>query len=439
MNKTGTSVIKTANKKDRILLIAYSYPPLFDPQSIRWFNLSNLLAKKGYDVDVVTIRLPYGFMEEEQFIIDSHITIFRIFPGPFEYISYSIKAKIGTDKSGNLIKRKKTGFKLSKSIYWIARKAMNNILIGDLRTEWMPFCHKFLRKVNLDRYSVLITSQEPFVDSLIGLKIKKANPDIFWIADIGDSVLSEYYPKWRKSLDSYLEKKIVNTADKVVVTNKHIVELLSKEYNTTKNKFSIITQGFCHDKNKTFKEKNKCFIMLFAGTFYENFREPAHLIEALEDININFKLIIAGRNENFMDRFRDIKDRVEFLGFIPYFESLKLQKMADVLINIGNRQTYQVPGKFFEYLGSRKPILNIVYTEEDETAKLVKQLNVGITCKNQVEDIKTAVLKLYNLWKNNEIDSRFNFNNKDINQYSWENGANKLNDIINSIKDRYIA
>jgi len=395
-----------------------------------------MLAKKGYKIDVVTVKLPKSLVwAGEQ--IHSNITIFRVFSGFVENISNNIKSKIGTDNAGNVSKRRSRGFRVLKSGYWFLRKVMNNILIGDLRTEWMPFCLKFINKINLSKYSILITSQEPFVDSLIGLVIKKRHPNIFWIADMGDSVLSCYYPKWRRGIDTHFEKKVVGLADKVILTNNNILNSLSVKYGIKKDKFSIVTQGFDSKNYKAKKSRNKSFIMLFSGTLYENFREPDYLIEAVRDLDINVKLIIAGRNEGFMKVFEKAQGKVEFVGFVPYSKSLELQQKADVLINISNKQNYQVPGKFFEYLGSGKPILDIVYNKQDETAKLINNLNVGLVCENSTSDIKKAILQLYTLWKGDKLNDSFDFKNENIYQYSWENGANKIENIIKASDKKF--
>jgi len=415
------------NKEKRILLVAYSYPPLSDPQSIRWFYFSNLLAQKGYKIDVITIKLPKNLIKSNKFKLHSNIEVFRIFSGPLENIAYKLKAKIGTDETGNLLKRQRGQFKILKSSYWFLRKLMNNILIGDLRTEWFPFCLSFLNKIDKGKYSALMTSQEPFVDGLIGLSIKKKNPDIRWIADMGDTVMSPYYPKWKRWIDMHFEKRVMEKADKIVLTNRNILRLVSKKYNINRDHFSVITQGFCSKVNKTLKtHKNKRFTLFFAGTFYKDFREPTDLIEALAGLDFNIRFVIAGRNELFMDKFETIKDKVEFLGFIPYFESLKLQQKTDVLVNIGNKQICQTPGKFFEYLGSGKPILNIIYDEKDETAKLTRGLNVGVVCRNSACEIRDSILRLYNLWKNDMFENSFNLNNAKLAKYSWEAGAEKL-------------
>ncbi len=396
----------------KILLIAYSYPPLQDPQSIRWFNLSNLLAEYGYKIDVITIKLPDSLIRSDQFKLHHNINIFRIFPGFIENIAYGMKSKMGTDSTGNLIKRRKKGFRLIKYSYRFVRKIMDNMLIGDLKTEWLPFCLNFLKRIDINNYSALITSQEPFVDSLIGMHIKKKHPNIRWIVDMGDSILSPYYPAWRKRIDRFFERKIVKTADRIVLTNQNLLKLISRQYGLKENKFCIINQGFSIKKLSTSKpHKNRQFTLFFSGTFYKSFREPDNLIKALSQLDIDYHLMIAGRNELFLDKFSPIAKKTEFLGFISYFESLELQKQADILINIGNKQLYQVPGKFFEYLGSGRPILNIVYDENDETAKLTRELNAGVVCKNSAFEIRDVILRLYNLWKNEMLENSFYFKN----------------------------
>ncbi len=426
------------NKKN-ILLIAYSYPPYQDPQSIRWFRFSNLLAEKGYKIDVVTIKRPSNMYKNNIFKFHNNITIFKLFPGPAEEIINRIRTKINADTRYGFSQRQTKPFKFLKASYWFF---MNNILLGDLRTEWFPFCVNFLKNINLDKYSALITSQEPFVDSLIGLKIKKIKPNIFWIADMGDIAMSPYRPQLKQRADMFFEKAVMKKSNIIVLTNKKALDIVSSKYDINKNKFFIITQGF---SLKEFYNKenniNKTFTLLFTGTFYKGFREPDNLIKAIADLNIDIKLLIAGKNESFTNKFAPIKNKSEFLGFVPYFESLKLQNHADILINIANKQEYQIPGKFFEYLGSKKPILNIVYDVEEETSKLVKKLQIGVVCKNNVNDIKHSILQLYNIWKSNTINDYFNFNNEEIKAYSWEKGAEQFNKILEmtykTLKSRY--
>ena len=412
------------------MLVSYLFPPDVDAQAIRWFNLSKSLTDLGYTIDVVKART---VAKRTDFSKD-----IRTLPapaGPFEFFTSIAKARVGVSEKRNATVRDSAYFSLGKVSLEFFRKVLSGLMVGDYKSEWYPFCLAFLRKLDFRIYDAIITSQYPMVDGLIGLFIKRKHPDIFWVADIGDPVCAPYNSKLKRPIDEYFEGKIVKGADMVVVTNRNVRLLLSYKYGVSRKKIEIITQGFDAERFKAEAEKdvkNEKFTMLFSGTFYRGFREPKSLIEALYRLkNLNLRLQIAGRNELFLKDFDKIKEKIEFLGFVPYEESLKLQDKADVLVNISNKQTYQVPGKIYEYIGSRKPILNIVHDEDkDETAWFIKRYRIGVVCENRVEEIKSAVLMLYSAWEKGKLFEMFKFDNSELLEFSWQAGAEKLKRII---------
>ncbi len=415
----------------KILIISYLFPPIYDAQSIRWFELATQLLYLGFKVDIIAIDPKVNYSPNKL----NNLKIHRIKSGPMETILLSLKKNLNVESSNNASIRNKVLFKLGKSTLETFKKIYGSLLLGDYKTEWFPFCATFLKGLDLNKYDAVITSQFPLVDGLIGLYIKKINHNIFWIADIGDPVCAPYYSKLKKLIDEYFEKKIVQKANRIIVTNKNVRLLLSCKYGVTRKKIEIITQGFDEERfknKKPKKTKNKIFTMLYSGTFYRGFREPKNLIEALYQLkHLNFKLQITGRNELFLKDFDKVKEKIEFLGFVPYEESLKLQDEADALVNISNKQTHQVPGKIYEYIGSKKPILNIVYDEnKDETAWLINRYRIGVVCKNKTEEIKEAILKLYKAWENNRLHKMFDFSNSELLKFSWQAGAKKLGKII---------
>ena len=378
---------------------------------------------------ILTIAQPINFSQ------NGRLEVYRLRPGPMESFLQHLKKTLTVESPDNAIKRKRALFRLGKLMLETVKKTYGLILAGDYKTEWFPVFISNMNKLGLKEYKVLITSQYPLVDGLIGLYIKSRYPDIFWIADIGDPVCAPYNAKLKKPIDEYFEKKIVHKADRVIVTNRNIRLLLSCKYGVSRKKIEIITQGFDAErfKNKKLERvKNENFTMFFSGTFYRGFREPKNLIDALCQLkHLDFKLKIAGRNELFLKDFDKIKNKVEFLGFVPYEKSLELQENADVLVNISNKQVFQVPGKLFEYIGSKKPILNIVYDKDrDETAWFINRFRIGLVCENRVEEIKNDILTLYKEWENNKLYKMFKFDNTDLLEFSWQNGAEKLKRIV---------
>lgn len=411
----------------KILLVAYSFPPLNDAQSIRWYYLTKVLAESGYKIDVLTVKLPYNY--DNDFPIHKNLNVYRIFPGFFEYLSHKVKNSFGVYDDKNAKIRQSLGFLTLKNLYWLFRDWMGKILPGGIKSEWFPFIYKQIDRLNVDNYSAIITSQEPLIDSLIGLLLKKRyGSSIYWIADIGDPMFSGYYPSMKKRVDSYIEKMVLEYADKVIVTNRSIIAYLVGKYRIKRDKIKVITQGFCKDVVRCDYDSkiDDRLNLFFGGTFYDGFREPYNLFEAVEKVD-KVRLTVAGSNEKFVRNFKS--DKIDFVGVISHSELLRRELESDILINVSNRQRYQLPGKLFEYLGARKPILNIVYDNTDETVSVVKGLNVGIVCKNEVSDIEKAIKFLLNLKGN--YSKYFDFENPLIDDFSWKRKAEKVVELLN--------
>ena len=52
---------------------------------------------------------------------------------------------------------------------------------------------------------------------------------------------------------------------------------------------------------------------------------------------------------------------------------------ANFLVNIGNKNNFQLPSKIFEYISTNLPILNIVSSDEDLTIPILKEYNSSLT------------------------------------------------------------
>jgi glycosyltransferase involved in cell wall biosynthesis len=412
----------------RILLIAYSFPPFQDGQSLRWYYLSNALAELGVKIDVVTIKHPLE--DKTSWNLHKNIEVLGTYPGPIEFFALRAKRNIGVDGEGNRELRKSGKFRLMKSSYWGIRNFVGNLLPGDVRTEWFPFAIRFIReRMDIRKYDFLVTSHEPWVDSLLGLYFKKRDPKIRWIADFGDPYVALYTPKHKLWFENYFEQWIYKNASVLIFTNGKVIDHLLNKYHSLKDKtFWVIEQGFSYRLSggrESERHKNKIFTLIYTGTFYRDFRDPSNLIKALSMLDFEYKFFLAGRNEKFINDFKILGDHFEFLGLVGHFEILRLQRGSDVLVHLANKNSsIQIPGKFYEYLGALKPILTIHYDRSDPTKKLVEELKCGMSCKDDPVEIKNSLELLYSRWKDNENRCRINV--EDIYQYSWEKKAQMI-------------
>jgi|MudIll2142460700_1097286.scaffolds.fasta_scaffold21099_3 glycosyltransferase involved in cell wall biosynthesis len=412
----------------RILLIAYSFPPFQDAQSLRWYYLANCLAELGVKIDVVSISHPNENAGHWKF--HENIQVYRVFAGFVENLFLKSKNRLKVDERGNQVLRKTAKFKLMKSLYQGGRKFAGNVLPGDIRTEWFIFAARFLDKLlEKGSYSYVITSHEPWVDSHLGLYLMRKNRSFRWVADFGDPYVAPYTPLHKLWFENILEKAIYSRADALIFTNHNVVTFLEKKYPFLCHKKKLVLeQGFSFAScSEDSSKRNNVFTLTYTGAFYRNFRNPLNLINALCSAKFEYKFLLVGRNEAFVRDFSVLGERFEFLGVMDHFAALRLQRDSDVLINMGNKDCTQVPGKMYEYLGALRPILSITYTADDPGVKLMEEVGCGVSCMNDSLAILNALERLHFGWKNHVgITTTCG----DIYKYSWENKARMLFDYL---------
>jgi hypothetical protein len=94
-----------------------------------------------------------------------------------------------------------------------------------------------------------------------------------------------------------------------------------------------------------------------------------------------------------------------------------------MLLNIGNSQDFQIPGKIYEYLGAGPPILHIRASDADQGAKLIEETGAGLVTDNDAQSIAAALERLYRAWRNGTLASISTRRHDLIGQHSWEQRA----------------
>ncbi|AVT15472.1 hypothetical protein C8244_04000 [Paracidovorax avenae] len=384
----------------KVLLIAYEFPPILAAQSLRWFHLANELVAQGVEVEVLCPDVAPN--PAFPLSLDPRVITHRVWPGPFvglgEYAARRAATRRPRSRGPSPVAALSRPSLLSRG-YGIARDLLNRVIYPDIRSEWYFFARAKLKQlIASSRYDVVLSSHEPAVDIFVGFHAKKmALP---WVVDLGDPLLTPYSPPWRRAIDLWVERRIVRYADHLVVTDDKVVELLIERHGIClQGKLSTISQGFPSVAPPPSRSTNTQFSICFTGNFYSGFRSPAQLAEALRGLKgFDFSFQIIGNNGRFTPLFEGIQG-VHFLGQKNHSECLDWQRRVDLLINIGNVQSYQIPGKIYEYLGSGTPILHIQTSHSaDPGAVLINQTRAGVVVKNNAQDIAAALADLHAQW-----------------------------------------
>lgn len=427
----------------RLLLIAYEFPPSPSPQSLRWAYLSRELVSLGHEVQILTIHLggeTPGLPEPPP-----QMRVTRTFAGPLRGMLAHLRdrrqrrtiqaqaAQIEAAASPMTALRPPRAWKQTLSDNaqaWAAR-----FVFPDVRGEWAPWARPALRRVLREfEPDVVISSHEPATTLELGLLAKAAG--FPWIADLGDPVLAPYTPQRWHARATALERETCRLADHVVVTHDGAARLLEERHGR-RHDVSVITQGFAAESPSSGSDDAGIYDprrleLLYTGSFYR-FRRPDDLLAAIREqpmARLNIASVTVP--ESLIEAAIAAPQQIRLLGFLPHQRALELQRAADILVNIANDDPSQVPGKFYEYLGSRRPILHIG-SQGDAISEQVARLRRGWTSDGTLPSLRRWFEQATALKASGRLDEALDLDLGEVDQYRWSSLARQLERIAASL------
>lgn len=411
----------------RILIIANNFPPLNSSPTIRILNYVNHLAKVGHKVTVITVKLPKDALSYDEGLenkINKKIDVINSEVGYFYKLGYSKKKE--NNKEGEKIKNRFL-YKIIKGIFF------NYIAYPDLFFLWRKKSKKEIKQLfKKEKFDVMVSFHESPSSHLLALDIKKKYHNVEWISFWGDPWYHDNSRKRNflfKKLDKYFEKKIVEKSDKLIFASKYTMDLYRCFYKIKKEKLNFCERGYDKELLESIKKenekpkeivKNKINIV-YTGAIHHPLRNIIPLTLALEELDKKttdkFNFIFIGNmtevDRNHLSKFSFIKilKQMSFINVSRYMIN------SDVLLLIGNKNSTQIPGKLFEYLGCNKYILTILGDEKDPIIEFYKNFKLGDYVLNEKEGIKNSLKRIL---ENKDLE----LNNKEcIEKYSWTNIA----------------
>jgi galactitol-specific phosphotransferase system IIB component len=421
----------------KVLIIAYYWPPAGGPGVQRWLKFVKYLRDFNLEPVVYVPKNPdYPIMDDS--LVDEIPEGIRILKQPiFEpYGLASIFSKKKTKRisSGIIQKHRKQSF-LERAMLWVR----GNFFIPDARKYWVKPSVKYLSKVIKDEgLKTIITTGPPHSVHLIGLDLKK-QLDVQWITDFRDPWTSIGYHKKLKlskaaqKKHKQLESTVLNTADKIVVTSNTTKQEFEQ---LTKKPIAVITNGFDGAPIQT--ELDNKFTISHIGSLLTD-RNPKVLWKVLGELTkeytafaqqLQIQLIgVVGKEVLRSLASYGLDNCTKELGYVPHEEVLELQPKSQVLllVEINSNETKGIlPGKLFEYLNAKRPILAIG-PNNWEAAAIVKETNSGIGLVPKEEStLKNVILEWFHLYQEGQLV----LDSKGIEKYSRKELTHQLANYI---------
>jgi glycosyltransferase involved in cell wall biosynthesis len=398
----------------KVLLITYYWAPSGGAGVQRVLKLVKYFREYGWEPVVYTAENPaYPIIDES--LLEDIPTEQEIIKGPiwepYElYKKFTGQGKKEQVYSGFLNEKKKLSLTKRLSI-WIR----GNFFIPDARRFWIRPSTKLLKEyLQKNPVDAIISSGPPHTAHIIARNLKRIF-NIPWIADFRDPWTNiDFYDqlmlsKWADRIHHKMEKTVVHEADEVVTVSwaweKEFAEMGAQSVRTINN-------GFDHnDFNFEKPPLEKKFVFSHVGYLNDDRNSPA-LWEAFGEIckeipTIKEHLVLRFIGKTDFITFKQIEenglgDCLEKIAYMPHNEVLNYTCSSQVLMllvnNVPNVMGH-IPGKTYEYIGSRRPILAIG-PESADFAKVIRETNSGEVCGfEDKEKMKRVILSFFRKYK----------------------------------------
>lgn len=374
-----------------VLIITFSYPPHNSPRAFRWSSIAEKWATQGYHVDVISAWHQGSKYNE----LLNGIHVHRVGRSPVEYLKGVLlkhdaptPGKPGTTGRPDVIAARSTVTGIAR---WIYDRSWKKVYWPDYACLWYFPALKMAKVLTGERkYDSIITVSLPFTAHAIGYTLHKSL-NMNWLVDVGDPFCfmkdtpANNYQLYER-LNHSFEKKIFDLASAISVTTEPTAEIYGKLFPDSAEKIHVIPpllslNNRMFDTEHTISPRGKIKFAFF-GTLHRTIRNADFLLRIYKklidsELSEKIELHLYGRIEECQESFlpySDLMGKKLFLhGVIPKDKTIEAMREADILINIGNETTYQLPSKVVEYASTGKPILNLVKNSSDSSVKFFRE------------------------------------------------------------------
>lgn len=390
-----------AQANRNVLVIAYYFPPMGLSGVQRTLKFVKYLPAHGWQPTVLTVT-PTGYYAQDYTLLEEirplHIEIERV----------------GSLDPNRFLRKKGVVNLPSERWRKILTFASDAVFIPDNKIGWkrkvLKGADALFKKQN---YDVIFATAPPFTDLIIGAELRQRYQKPL-VLDYRDPWLDypyKYYPTaFHRWANHKLEKHAVHAAAAIVATNRRVKELILQHHRFLDyHDVTIIPQGYDPEDFRGVRPDPRTdgrMRFTHAGTFYGD-RRPDYFLRALRKV-FDDRPELKDRIEAwfvgaFHDEHREVIRKLgldghtTITGYLDHTHCVRTLLASDVLWLMLNNDC-QSPGKLYEYLGARKPILACVpdgfiqqTLRETGGATIVPPDDVGM--------IASAIVRLFDQFK----------------------------------------
>jgi glycosyltransferase involved in cell wall biosynthesis len=375
----------------RALLVIYTFPPMGGAGVQRATKFAKYLPEFGWAVTVLTVKdvtyhvydhtlardVPVETTVERTGSADPLRLAYllgrlrnRLLPRRPRLADARGAARRPAAKAGGLRDRLLLAYRSLKSMLFVV----------DPQLLWAPFAVvRGVIAVRRQGVQVVVAMPQPNSTAIIGYLVSRltGRPLVLDLRDPWTQCPYFSMPTaFHRRINDVLERACFSHARRLVVISDSMRAGIETKYPELKDRIEVITNG--HDAadllGAVVPQRDERFTLAYIGSLYAHHapvfttvcQAIATLLAKRPNLRSRFRLRLVGRVEGVnttLIRDHGLEDVVEVTGYLPHAEAVGHMLAADVLLLLvkddlrTDRDVVTIPGKFFEYMASRRPIL----------------------------------------------------------------------------------
>jgi glycosyltransferase involved in cell wall biosynthesis len=374
-----------------VLLVTYSFPPAGGVGVLRATSLARYLPSTDIRLDVLTTRNAAAVGTDLALVLDipPEVTVHRslTFDLPF---SMRKRFKRLVSSGGKRVTVNRASHDSTNFI----KAFLQDLLLPDPQVAWLPIALRKACKIIVDRkIQLVLITVPPFSCSLLVHQLRRRFPDLPLIIDFRDEWLSTTINLVSFSNRARAQKvarkaeasAIASSTAIVAVTESARREIRSRYPGESEEKFQVIPNGFdsaisTRMSGPQYSRGDGKILITFVGTLYRS-TDPIPVIRALQrlsdDLRAQLRIRFIGYIEDplYREALLSLGRTVELTGFVAHSAAIKALGETDYVLLI-THDRINVPAKFYDYIGSGRPILAAIHPDS-EVRRLLEDVNAG--------------------------------------------------------------
>lgn len=365
----------------RVLLIAYQFPPVGGGGVQRSVKFAKYLPAAGWNPSILTVRNPSVPSLDHSLCADlpADLPVYRANTWEPGYGVKSLVSAGSTRQAG----RRRSPARWAKGLL---RRAIGGMLQPDPQVLWLPAAIRMGRQILRDvPHDAIVATAPPYSSFLVGAALSRKS-GLPLVVDFRDEwTISNTYSENKRPgpiagrVQRRMQRHVLSRASLVLATTESSAKALGalcRQIGSTAE-VSQIYNGFDPDDfpiepQQQAPDGDGTCRLAYVGTLW-NLTTVAPLVDAMRDLARRrpelarrIELVFVGRRtagqEELLDQLAALPCRLVRHDYLDHTEATTFVRSAHALCALltdcpGAERV--VPGKIFEYMASRRPVLAI--------------------------------------------------------------------------------